>query len=518
MSTSVKTPWTPASYPTVRREDTVETFQSAKRGKIEVPTPYQYLETPPSQSKETAKFVEDQATLARSYLDQYPDSAKFERALSANWNYPRFSCPSLKGDGYFYHVANTGLQQQSAIYRFKGPLNPVQETDSIGELFFDPNLLSEDGSVSRSSSSFSEDGKWVSLNCFLVWKIVLNPRALAISLSRQFAYQISRSGSDWNTIYVRSSDSPHSSSQKVGADEGRLDDALTFVKFSSIGWTKDSLGFFYQRYPAVGSGAKEGETETDVGTETDSAVNAAIYYHRVGSSQADDVLVIPADPTHPEYMFGVSATEDGRYLVMTTSKDTARSNLVMIADLNESEIGDKMKWIPVVPEFGDYYGEMANDGSTFYFYTNRDDSPNYKVSKFDVARPELVSASSCVRIHLIVLISSSLKCQQGFTDLISHDPNALLSSVHIADHSKLILLYSVDVKDSLYLHDLETGKRVQQIGANLIGSIDSIAGRRKDSFMTFSMTGFTSPGTIYNVDFSKSVEPEVFVYQSVQEI
>lgn len=137
-----------------------------------------------------------------------------------------------------------------------------------------PNLLSADGSVSRSSSSFSKDGQY-------------------------FAYALSRSGSDWTNIYIRPTASPHSPSQAVGQDEGKLDDVLRYVKFSSIAWTADSLGFFYQRFPAREShGAEDNDA---AGTEIDADLNAALYYHRVGTAQAADVLVI-VEPNHPERM------------------------------------------------------------------------------------------------------------------------------------------------------------------------------------------------------------------------
>jgi len=166
---------------------------------------------------------------------------------------------------------------------------------------------------------------------------------------------------------------------------------------------------------------------------------------------------------------------------MTQSRDTARSNLLWVADLEapeNREMGSGLKWTKVIDEWGDYWADVANDGSKFYFYTNADDSPNYKVVTYDLAKPE-----------------------QGFKDLVPHNPDSPLTSLHIAANDQLVLLYSVDVKDELYLHSLSTGERIKRLGEGLIGSIDQISGKREHDEMWFSMTSFTSPGTVYRYDF-----------------
>ncbi|GJN89615.1 hypothetical protein Rhopal_002602-T1 [Rhodotorula paludigena] len=457
MSSSLKTPWDPSQmpYPPVRRSDTVETFQSKARGPVQVADPYDWLHHP--DSDETKHFVQTQGDFTRKYLDQYRDRTRFADELRKNWDYPRFSCPALKGDGNYYFTFNSGLQPQPSIYRFpKGKETETPELGDVGgELFFDPNLLSTDGSVSRATSAFSDDGKW-------------------------FAYALSRSGSDWSTIYVRPTSAPHDPKQEVGKDEGRLEtDILRFVKFSGIGWTKDSKGFFYQRFPErKGHGA---DTDDKAGTETDKDVNAALYYHRVGTPQSEDILVYK-DEEHPEWMFSGGGTEDGRYVVMTQSRDTARSNLLWIADLEDpanKEIGPNLKWNKVIDTWGELWADVANDGSKFYFYTNANDSPNYKVVTYDLEKPG-----------------------EGFKDLVPHNPDSPLTSLHIANNDALVLLYSVDVKDELYLHSLATGERIRRLGEGLIGSIDQIAGRREHGEFWFSMTSFTSPGTVYRFDFS----------------
>lgn len=74
---------------------------------------------------------------------------------------------------------------------------------------------------------------------------------------------------------MRPTSSPHKPDQAVGKDEGKLEtDVLRFLKFTGIGWTKDSKGFFYQRFAE----RKEhgGESDDKAGTETDADLNAMV--------------------------------------------------------------------------------------------------------------------------------------------------------------------------------------------------------------------------------------------------
>ena len=110
--------------------------------------------------------------------------------------------------------------------------------DGAGEIFFDvsaikpsrsvfyksrqPNVLSADGTASITATAFSKDGQY-------------------------FSYGISRSGSDFFTIYVRKSSDPFRAvgDKRPDIDDGVLD-VIRYVKFSSIVWTHDNKGFFYQ--------------------------------------------------------------------------------------------------------------------------------------------------------------------------------------------------------------------------------------------------------------------------------
>jgi len=61
-------------------------------------------------------------------------------------------------------------------------------------------------------------------------------------------------GSDFFTIYVRPTTSPlvqKEGEARVSHDDGRLPEEIRFAKFSSITWTHDNRGFFYQVNDAI---------------------------------------------------------------------------------------------------------------------------------------------------------------------------------------------------------------------------------------------------------------------------
>jgi prolyl oligopeptidase len=79
------TTWVPNQYPPTRRSEHVDVYESASRGKVAVPDPYQWLET---DSDETDKWTSAQETFTRDYLDRNPDLEKLRIAFRDCINYP----------------------------------------------------------------------------------------------------------------------------------------------------------------------------------------------------------------------------------------------------------------------------------------------------------------------------------------------------------------------------------------------------------------------------------------------
>jgi prolyl oligopeptidase len=213
------------AYPPARRSDHVDVYKSKAKGQVKIPDPYNWLET---QSEETSAWVEAEEKFTKKFLDEIPDRARLRDEIKKNTDYAKFSAPSLSKDNRWYWYHNTGLLSHMVLYRSKDDTLPSFSPNADGpggEVYFDPNLLSDDGTAALVDLAMSHDGKY-------------------------FAYAISLSGSDFCTIYVRSTDEPlvqHPGSDKRPSHhDKRLQDEIRFVKFSAIAWTHDSKGFFYQ--------------------------------------------------------------------------------------------------------------------------------------------------------------------------------------------------------------------------------------------------------------------------------
>ena len=102
-----------------------------------------------------------------------------------------------------------------------------------------------------------------------------------------------------------------------------LPDTLEWIKFGmGAAWAKDGSGFFYSRYPEP----PEGEAFQALNTDS------TVYFHRIGTDQAADRKVY-ATPDHPEWGHYVEVSDDGRWLIVTTSEGTDDIYQITIVDL-----------------------------------------------------------------------------------------------------------------------------------------------------------------------------------------
>ena len=103
---------------------------------------YRWLED--DHSAATKAWVDAQDAVTFDYLDALPRRRALRDRISQLLDYERESARFEEG-GYTYFSRNSGLQNQSVIYRMN--------EDGQEHVFLDPNTLSADGTTSVSSLS-----------------------------------------------------------------------------------------------------------------------------------------------------------------------------------------------------------------------------------------------------------------------------------------------------------------------------------------------------------------------------
>ena len=303
-------------YPAAERQEVTDNYFGT-----EVPDPYRWLED--DNSEATAAWVAAENAVTEDYLSQIPFRGAIRERLTQMWNYAKQSAPSKHGQWWYYSY-NDGLQNQSAIWRTAEPGTP-------GEVFLDPNTLSEDGTVALVSVSFSEDGRYC-------------------------AYAASASGSDWVEIRV------------LDAADGRLvEDKIEWVKFSGATWAPDSKGFYYSAYDAPEEGVYSSQNQFQ-----------KVYYHRLGTPQSSDKLIYH-DPAHPLRYFSAWPSDDGRWLFVVGSEGTSGTEILY------KKVNDKT-FRTLLPGFDADYAPVECVDDALYYVTNRD-ALNYCLRKIDLNNP-----------------------------------------------------------------------------------------------------------------------------------
>ena len=399
-----------------------------------VEDPYRWLEDPDAQ--DSRAWIEQQQKLFDAYCGDTPSRELIKQKLTEKYNYVKTGSFFKRGHGEhesYYFYKNDGLQNQYVLYRQK-------TLSSEPSVFFDPNKLSSDGTQSLGANSWSEDGD--------LW-----------------AYGVSQSGSDWQTLHVLSC--------STGA---LLDDVIKWVKFSGISWLHDGSGFFYSRYPEPAAA-----DESSAGTETSSNTNAAMYFHAIGTPQSADVLVYNR-PDFPKWMFSISISDDGHHALLYTSDGCMPVNHLYMFSVAEfkgllqsrADVRSQLTIKKFVENFDAGYTYITNDGASFKFITNHN-AARYKVVTLDV------SSDSAI-----------------FSDFIPENATNVLDDA-CAIGNLLVCTYLIDAHDEVHLYDLATGNFMRAVNLPDIGSV-SCSGRREDSEFFYSFSGFVYPGTRFRFD------------------
>ncbi len=389
-------------YPETKKVNVVDTYFGTK-----VNDPYRWLED--DMSEETKEWVIAQNKVTNEYLDAIPYRKIIQNRLTKLWNYEKMSAP-VNRSGLFVYSKNDGLQSQNVYYYRKGESGKE-------ELLLDPNTLSEDGTVSLSGYDISKDAKYI-------------------------GYLISRSGSDWQEIYVKNIETGEI-----------LSDHIEWVKFSGIAWYKD--GFYYTRYEQP---SKEDELKGE-------NKNAKVYYHQLGQPVEKDNLIYE-DPTHPDRITNADVTDDESYLVLYQTESTS-GNALIVKDLSRPE----SEFVTVVADFQNDNTILDHENGEFILKTN-DGAPKSRLVKFTLDKFS----------------------KEEWVDLIHESDDVLISASVF--NTKIIAHYMHDAHDVVKVYD-RLGKYLYDVDLPMVGSALGFKGEKDDVEIYFAFDSFVSPSTIY---------------------
>lgn len=395
-------------YPQAPKDGTVDEYFGVK-----VADPFRPLEDDTCAA--TAAWVEAENRVTNAYLAKIPQRDKYLRRLKQVVNYEKVYTPFEK-NGKWYVYKNDGMQNQAVLYQM----------DRLGgeqRVFLDPNKLSNDGTVALKNISFSNDGRY-------------------------FAYVISRSGSDWEEIYV------------MDAKTGKLlPDHIVWAKFTGADWLGD--GFYYSAYDAPEKG-KETSAKNEVQT---------VYYHKMGTPQSEDVLFYQ-NPANPLRFYSVSVNKEETMMFLTEAGMDQGSNLY-VRDLRVPG----SQFIQMTGDCSKNYAPAQIIGNRIYMVTNAG-APKYRMMVADINKP-------------------------GYNDWkeLVAETDAVLEDVVFVDGDKMVLLYAKDNCSRAYLYNIN-GEKIREIKLPGVGSA-SFSGKRERKELFFSYTSYTVPTTIYRYDLDE---------------
>ena len=395
-------------YPKTAKDGTVDEYFGTK-----VADPYRWLEN--DTSAQTAAWVEAENKVTNTYLQKIPFRGKLLKRLTELANYEKISAPR-KRHGKWYFYKNDGLQNQSVMYVM----------DKLGgepRVFLDPNELSSDGTVALKGVYFSNNGKYA-------------------------AYTISRSGSDWEEIFV------------IDLKTGQLtEDHIEWAKFTGAAWKGD--GFYYSAYDAPTKGKEF------------SNVNSGhkIYYHKIGTPQSEDVLFYQ-NAAYPKRFYYVDTNEEETLMYLYEAGAGAGNN-IFVRDLRQPE----SQFIQMTSNMDYQYSPVYDDGKRIWLFTNYG-APKGRIMTADIRRPGIDS----------------------WEELVPEQENVLSGAEVI--NRQLILTYQKDASDHAYLYGLD-GKLRNEVKLPSVGSV-GFTGDEKEPECFYTFTSFTIPGTVYQYNMEKN--------------
>jgi prolyl oligopeptidase len=372
-------------------------------------------------SPEVLEWARGRDRAARAYAAAYAGRDALEERIQDASKYRRYMAPIERGGRYFYTSFDPGLAKVSLHMRVG--LNGAETTLIDGE-----RLARNKGKVLFRQVSPSPDGKLV-------------------------AYAVRKPASRWSTLRVRDVDSGRDLPDRIDGLAGSL---------SSVWWTADSRGFYYDRY----------ELPPEAVRATAPLRGEAVAFHELGTPAGTDGIVYePEDPDN--HFITLRGSTDERFLGIIVRDGRSISNRLLILDIAKSS----PKPVALAPEADSRVAFVGSSGSTAFLLTDRR-APRFRIVAVDMEDPDL-----------------------RWRELIPERAGTIDTWVAVrVVGDRLIVGYR---EDGVYVPRVfhKDGTPLYKIELPEAGSVWSgFVGHHGSSEAFYVVSGFADPGTVFRLD------------------
>ncbi|HUH05402.1 MAG TPA: prolyl oligopeptidase family serine peptidase [Kofleriaceae bacterium] len=297
--------------PPTRRGDDADLLHGER-----IEDPYRWLED--AAAPDVRAWMDAQDAHARRSIAALPEREQLLAGFRRLFYYDAVSSPERRGTRYFYTRKHHD-REKNVVY--------VRDGAAEERVLFDPNTLSEDGTVSLGVWVPSHDGRLV-------------------------AYALRANNADAATLHVRD----------VDAGTDLPDDVIAGAKYAHPSWLPDGSGFYYTRLP-----------DDPAIAIADLPGHAEVCFHAIGTAASADRVVHPATGNAESFIHG-EVSRDGRLLVVSIQHGWSSTDVYVA----ERERADDV-FAPLVAGFDALYEVIAH-GDALYIHTN-EGAPRYRVMR-----------------------------------------------------------------------------------------------------------------------------------------
>ena len=406
-------------FPETKRQEVLEELHGKK-----IEDPYRWLEN--FEDKEVQEWLDKQHSYMDKIMESIPNRKTSFQRIKELLSLGDITLPSQKAGMVFFSKRKT--ENQFVFYVKKS-------SEKKAEVLIDPNNLRDNGPIALDWYHVSPKGRYI-------------------------AYGLSKNGDEWSTLHIMNIETKE-----------HLTDKIPRTRFCQLAWLPDESGFYYTRYPELGS-VPEGQEN----------YNSHIFFHNIGSDWHDDPKIF-GEGREPTNHYSVQISDDGKYLLLSINKYTKNDLYVMNLEKNYELIE------VIVGQ--DYLTGAVIHGDDLWLVTNKD-APKKAILKAKLADPLFNKWTMVIPEQANTIESVHISKEKIFVSVMENAANKFL-------------IYSKDGK--------ELGKMNIPEYSSLASLLGKIITYEKENCFYFRLVSFFHPATVYRYDI---VKDELTIFDEIK--